>query len=137
MNAGDFLSADCRINGMWLIPQAYPSREFLEIIEDRLPQPLVDLAKSIGCSDEEIDELREGENAMFAWEAFFEHMVAHGKQGWIILAETPVMVSDGTYKSFHWGHYYTEVLFAETVVDGLKAAIAWAEERYNNVETAA
>ena len=72
VNAGDFLNATCRLNGMFLLPMAHVSEEVMNAFYDNLPPEIEEITKRLGWSEEEVDELRD--ESRDAWDMLFEGM---------------------------------------------------------------
>lgn len=131
MNAGDFLDANCRINGMWLIPSPCSHDELRNEIEMAgLPVELKDWLKSKArWSQDVIDDIEDGDRT--AWDCFFEELIGRGKSGWLIKADTPVYDTDSGSMSYSWGYYHHSIIFAEDVTQGLEAALKWASDLFD------
>lgn len=122
-----------RIENMWPFPVSPASESLIDALAvyERLPkalQPLLDR-----WSTEEREALFKDQSSDF--EMAFDELCAAGFRarifGFIGVAATPVMTPTSAHSaSFLWGHYHTELLFAETADKLLIAAIDWAEKRH-------
>lgn len=133
MNAGDLLEANCRIAGAWPIPSPQAHDELISTVELlELPTELRDLIKGFGWSEDEIEELLDGDRV--AWEALFDQMINSGKSGWLVQADTPVYQSDGRNMFYSWGYHHHTLIFATDIGEGLQKAVDWAEARYEDAK---
>jgi hypothetical protein len=135
LNAGDFLEANCRINGMWLIPSPCAHDELRSELELDFPAELEALANQFRWSNDELEDLKDGDRT--AWEAFFEQMIGMGQQRWLIKVDTPVYETSRGSMSYSWGYYHNKIIVAESVTDGLQAALKWANDLFETAKATA
>jgi hypothetical protein len=132
MNHSELIEHDARIGGIWpLINVCPPSTTFLSGVEyKKLPEALKPLVK--GWSDDEIEQLFEGDDheTAEAWAMLVEAAERHGMNGFLCVVEVPVYSkwADNSL-SYSWGHYTLELLYGETVDEVLEAAKAYAIKR--------
>lgn len=115
----DLFEATVRVENMWPFPQETPPQSMRDVLEenyDELPEGIAHLVRT-PCFDF-IDDLM--------GEAFFDRAF-----GYLAEVACPVhrKVAENT-SSFSWGHYYTGLIFAETVEELMAKAIAWAKENH-------
>lgn len=127
--------ANCRIDGIWPIPNASPPDAMLEAVSlmERLPGPLDALALRFG--DEFRDLLIEGDERT-AWEEFLGELTFQGITGFIVQASVPVFSRYGTGKtvSYSWDYINHDLFFGTTLEEATGAAIAWASAKREAVE---
>lgn len=61
-------------------------------------------------------------------EAFAEWANSAGKAGFVIQIATPVMTPHAYGASFSWGHYRTEWIYGDTIIDAVSIGLNWVEQ---------
>lgn len=63
-------------------------------------------------------------------ECVFDWLNSAGKKGYLVKFATPVMTPHrGGSRSYSWGHYNTEWVYAESVDASIQTGLEWAESR--------
>lgn len=62
-------------------------------------------------------------------ESVFEWLHDSGKLGFLVQFATPVMEPHGNSRSFSWGYYNTQWIYADTIEDAVDKGLAWVETR--------
>jgi hypothetical protein len=130
---GELWNEDVRIEAIWPVPQVNAPEGLIDAIDltEDLPQPFKDYLG--GTWDKErVERLCGGSSEQReAWEELFGDMAFRRQGGFLIAVARPVCQRFGSRNSFtsSWGYYHNELLFAETLDQGFKDAVAWGEER--------
>lgn len=57
-----------------------------------------------------------------------QHLFRTGRLGVLMRAESPVyQYTSPSSANFSWGHYRTEWVYGDTIIDAARAALAWAD----------
>lgn len=134
--------ANVRLEAMWPFPMWHAGEWMAEVLEtdddnlSRLPEPIRTLISD--WTDEAKDNLLGGEGPEFmeAFDNLNEFAIFRNVSGWLALVACPVPErdDDGRVRSFSWGHYRLELLFADTPEALLEQAAEWGEALFDGAE---
>jgi hypothetical protein len=100
-----------------------PCNELREFIEDEDEETLRQLFPKAP------NDLFEESCSETSWQ-FCEWLSDSGTLGFLVQFATPVMRrTSKTSRSFSWGHYYTEWVYAETLEVAAEKGLAWAAKK--------